>query len=326
MTRCQRRRPLAPRAPVKSEPVKRCEMSTIFVEFGGAANQRPILSALIKRCVCRSRPGARVDAGSRAADCVSGVCAWRAWLDRGRSGRGRVEPGGAGGRASASRRSEAHACAIACAARSGRGRARRTATRGVEFRGRCAHRLRTGSAERRHAADGGTRRGDRRRRESERPLQLAAHTDFVHLMAFLRGLSDLPVLIVPVDVTVKREGDSLAVSAALRVFSALRPVASNYLGAAFVDESLDADDQEDIVFFDPFAVPSMFVGGDLPDVVATTSGRSPARSLSWPGSARHARRCDHRRVRPAARHRARHATGRARHHARERRRHAHARR
>ena len=38
--------------------------------------------------------------------------------------------------------------------------------------------------------------------ESMRPLQLTARTDFIHLMAFLRGLSDLPVLMVPADVVV----------------------------------------------------------------------------------------------------------------------------
>ena len=102
--------------------------------------------------------------------------------------------------------------------------------------------------------------------ESMRPLQITAHTDFVHLMAFLRGLSDLPVLIVPVDVTVKREAASLAVSATLRVFSALRPTLSSASADAFADASLDSEDEEDVVFFDPFALPQMFAYGDLPDV------------------------------------------------------------
>ena len=57
-----------------------------------------------------------------------------------------------------------------------------------------------------------------------------AQTDFAHLMGFLRGLSDLPVLIVPVDVTVKRDADSLAVKATLHVFNALRPVSSSPCG------------------------------------------------------------------------------------------------
>jgi Tfp pilus assembly protein PilO len=100
--------------------------------------------------------------------------------------------------------------------------------------------------------------------ERMRPLQLTARTDFVHLMAFLHGLSDLPVLIIPVDVTVKQEAASLSVSATLRVYSALRPAASNDVAHAFDDASLDADDDEDIVFFDPFSQPQMQAAGELP--------------------------------------------------------------
>ncbi|MFL9866380.1 hypothetical protein PQR67_19585 [Paraburkholderia fungorum] len=98
--------------------------------------------------------------------------------------------------------------------------------------------------------------------ESMRPVQLTAHTDFVHLMAFLRGLSDLPVLIVPVDVTVNRDAASLAVKATLHIFGALRPVPSTPAAAAFADESLDSDDEEDIVFFDPFALVQMRAPGE----------------------------------------------------------------
>jgi Tfp pilus assembly protein PilO len=98
--------------------------------------------------------------------------------------------------------------------------------------------------------------------DSMRPIQLTAHTDFVHLMAFLRGLSDLPVLIVPVDVTVKRDTASLAVRATLHVFSALRPVPSPAAADAFADEILDSDDEEDIVFFDPFSLPQMLASAE----------------------------------------------------------------
>ncbi|SDQ91368.1 Tfp pilus assembly protein PilO [Paraburkholderia fungorum] len=98
-----------------------------------------------------------------------------------------------------------------------------------------------------------------------RPLQITAHTDFVHLMAFMRGLSDLPVLIVPVDLTVKQDAASLSVSATLRVFNALRPAVSATSTDAFNDASLDSDDDEDIVFFDPFSHPQMQAGDDLPD-------------------------------------------------------------
>ncbi|WP_341314113.1 hypothetical protein WN982_01790 [Paraburkholderia sp. IMGN_8] len=101
--------------------------------------------------------------------------------------------------------------------------------------------------------------------EHMRPIRLAAQTDFVHLMSFLRGLSDLPVLIVPEDVTVKRNGALLAVSATLRVFSALRPAVSSVSAGAFADDSLDTDADEDLVFYDPFSLPQMLAGGDLPD-------------------------------------------------------------
>ncbi|MFM0503652.1 hypothetical protein [Paraburkholderia caffeinilytica] len=98
--------------------------------------------------------------------------------------------------------------------------------------------------------------------ESMRPVQLTARTDFVHLMAFLRGLADLPVLIVPVDVAVKRDTDSLGVRATLHVFSALRPMPLTASADTIVDESLDSDDEEDIVFFDPFLLPQMLASGD----------------------------------------------------------------
>jgi Tfp pilus assembly protein PilO len=103
--------------------------------------------------------------------------------------------------------------------------------------------------------------------ENMRPVRVTAQTDFVHLMSFLRELSDLPVLIVPEDVTVKRHGVLLAVSATLRVFSALRPAASSVAADAFADDSLDsdADADEDIVFYDPFSLPQMLAGADLPD-------------------------------------------------------------
>ncbi|MFM0044732.1 hypothetical protein [Paraburkholderia sediminicola] len=98
--------------------------------------------------------------------------------------------------------------------------------------------------------------------EGLRPIRLTAYTDFVHLMAFLRGLSDLPVLIVPVDVMVNRDAASLAVRATLHVFSALRPVPSTATADAFADDSLDSDDEEDIVFFDPFSLPQILASGE----------------------------------------------------------------
>ncbi|WNC90055.1 hypothetical protein RI103_01450 [Paraburkholderia sp. FT54] len=102
--------------------------------------------------------------------------------------------------------------------------------------------------------------------ESMRPLQLIARTDFIHLMAFLRGLSELPVLIVPVDVAVKRDAAALSVSATLHVFDALRPAPSTSSADAFADDSLDSDDDENIVFFDPFSQTQMQAAGALSDV------------------------------------------------------------
>ncbi|NIF79965.1 hypothetical protein F3J20_21645 [Paraburkholderia sp. Cy-641] len=105
--------------------------------------------------------------------------------------------------------------------------------------------------------------------ERMRPLQLTARSDFVHLMAFFHGLAQLPVLIVPVDVTVKQDSTALAVSATLRVFEALRPAvaadAARLRDGASVDASLDPDetdeDDEELVFFDPFAQPPTYTSG-----------------------------------------------------------------
>jgi len=94
--------------------------------------------------------------------------------------------------------------------------------------------------------------------ETLRPLHLTAQADFLHLMVFLRGLSDLPVLVVPEDVIVKRTAATLAVSADLHVFNALSPVSSSPQPLA--DEDLDADD-EDVVLHDPFLPQSQADGG-----------------------------------------------------------------
>ena len=88
--------------------------------------------------------------------------------------------------------------------------------------------------------------------DAVRPMQLTAQTDFLHLMMFLRGLSDLPVVVVPEDLTVKRSTGALFVSATLHVFNALSPASVS--PAILVDDDLEADD-EDVVFDDPFASP-----------------------------------------------------------------------
>ncbi|MGF6774535.1 hypothetical protein P3T18_007050 [Paraburkholderia sp. GAS199] len=92
--------------------------------------------------------------------------------------------------------------------------------------------------------------------DAARPIQLAARTDFVHLMSFLRGLSDLPVLVVPGDVTVKRADGLLVISATLSVYSGLNPAPLADDAQVSPDDSVDADDEE-VVFYDPFSLVQM---------------------------------------------------------------------
>jgi hypothetical protein len=87
-------------------------------------------------------------------------------------------------------------------------------------------------------------------RDAMRALHFTAQTDFLHLMVLLRGLPDLPVLVVPEEVTAKRSGSTLVVSATLHVFDALAPVSAN--PELYADDDLDADD-EDVMFYDPFS-------------------------------------------------------------------------
>lgn len=97
--------------------------------------------------------------------------------------------------------------------------------------------------------------------DAMRTLHFTAQADFLHLMVFLRGLSDLPVLVVPEDVTAKRSGSTLAISATLHVFNALSPVSTS--PELFADDDLDADDEE-MVFYDPFS-PQSEAGGAAAD-------------------------------------------------------------
>lgn len=94
--------------------------------------------------------------------------------------------------------------------------------------------------------------------DTVRPIHLTAQTDFLHLIIFLRELPDLPVLVVPEDVTVKRGAGGLVVGATLHVFNGLRPVPMN--PTPLVDEDLDADDEE-VVFYDPFFPQQQMAGG-----------------------------------------------------------------
>jgi hypothetical protein len=97
--------------------------------------------------------------------------------------------------------------------------------------------------------------------DAMRALHFTAQTDFLHLMVFLRGLSDLPVLVVPEDVTVKRSGGTLVIAANLHVFNALSPVSAR--PEVLDDDDLDADDEE-VAFYDPF-LPQPEEGGDATD-------------------------------------------------------------
>ncbi|WP_345812004.1 hypothetical protein AAGS40_13665 [Paraburkholderia sp. PREW-6R] len=103
--------------------------------------------------------------------------------------------------------------------------------------------------------------------ERMRPLQITAHTDFIHLMAFMHGLSDLAVLVAPVDITVRRDGGALSVSATLNVYSALRPATATTSAVLSANDNLDLDDDEDVVFFDPFALPQMLASDAVSDAL-----------------------------------------------------------
>jgi hypothetical protein len=50
------------------------------------------------------------------------------------------------------------------------------------------------------------------------------------------------------------------------VYSGLRPAPAKLSVQELADASLDSDDEEDVVFFDPFSPTQMHAGGDLPGV------------------------------------------------------------
>jgi hypothetical protein len=85
--------------------------------------------------------------------------------------------------------------------------------------------------------------------EAVRTTHLTFKSDFLHLMVFLRGLSDLPVLVVPEELVAKSSAGGLLVSATLRAFTDLHPVTA--APELAVDDDMEADD-EDVVFYDPF--------------------------------------------------------------------------
>jgi Tfp pilus assembly protein PilO len=53
-------------------------------------------------------------------------------------------------------------------------------------------------------------------------LKLTAQTDFAHLNDFFRQLHTLPILVVPAELAIKRDGDGLAMNAVFQLFDELR--------------------------------------------------------------------------------------------------------
>ncbi|MGH8781928.1 type 4a pilus biogenesis protein PilO [Paraburkholderia sp.] len=87
--------------------------------------------------------------------------------------------------------------------------------------------------------------------DTMRPVQFDARGDFAQLMQFVAGLAALPVLVVPSDVDITRDGGMLSVKATLQVFSRLPPAATALARAS--NAAADADDEPEVVFYDPFS-------------------------------------------------------------------------
>jgi len=94
--------------------------------------------------------------------------------------------------------------------------------------------------------------------DAMRPLRMTALASFSQLLAFMRALPSLPVLIVPGELLIRQTGDAggglVSVSTTLNVFDALRPSDQ----PESQNEDLTNGDDEDIVFYDPFARPLQF--------------------------------------------------------------------
>jgi hypothetical protein len=84
-----------------------------------------------------------------------------------------------------------------------------------------------------------------------RPLHVTAQADFDHVVDFFEALASLPVLVVPEDVTLKRQGEALSINATLHSFSAIHPV-RNAARRTVRDDPDAFDPDEQIVFYDPF--------------------------------------------------------------------------
>jgi hypothetical protein len=88
--------------------------------------------------------------------------------------------------------------------------------------------------------------------ESARPVRVVARANFAGLLDFLQGLPNLPVLVVPAELHVKRDADDLSISMTLAFFDALP---SSLAPSAVADSDPDPDENE-VWFSDPFAAAS----------------------------------------------------------------------
>ena len=87
--------------------------------------------------------------------------------------------------------------------------------------------------------------------DAMRPLHITAQADFDHVVDFWEGLASLPVLVVPEEVMLKRQGEALSINATLHSFSAVHPV-RNAAHRTVRDDPDAFDPDEEIVFYDPF--------------------------------------------------------------------------
>lgn len=93
--------------------------------------------------------------------------------------------------------------------------------------------------------------------DAMRSIKLSAQADFSQLMDFLQEIQTLPTLVVPIELTVKRNTDSLHIEALLRVYDGLH--APQAMREAIRDRaadllSLDPDETFQRYLADPFAV------------------------------------------------------------------------
>jgi hypothetical protein len=87
--------------------------------------------------------------------------------------------------------------------------------------------------------------------DTARPLHMTARADFDHVVDFFEALASLPVLVVPDEVTLRRQGEGLSVDAKLRSFAAIHPVPDVVRQGLRNDHDV-FDPDEEIVFYDPF--------------------------------------------------------------------------